>query len=88
MFGLEKYKYFFGKPGEGLHRYRFLDFAIVDVVATIVVAYIIHLLLTLFGFTVNFWILLTCIFILGIFLHRLFGVRTTIDKMLFKNVTN
>jgi hypothetical protein len=88
MFGLEKYKYFFGKPGEGSHRYRFLDFAIVDVVATIVVAYIIHLLLTFFGFIVNFWILLTCIFILGIFLHRLFGVRTTIDKMLFKNVTN
>jgi uncharacterized membrane protein len=88
MFGLEKYKYYFGKPGEGSHRYRFLNFAIVDVVATIVVVYIIHLLLTYFGFIVNFWILLAGMFILGIFLHRLFGVRTTIDKMFFKNVTN
>jgi len=38
-----------------------------------------------FGYIVNFWILLVGMFILGIFLHRIFGVRTTVDKILFKN---
>jgi hypothetical protein len=85
MFGLEKYKDFFGKPGQGVHKYRVLNFAIVDVVATIVVVYLIYLLLTYFGYVVNFWILLLGMFILGIFLHRIFGVRTTVDKILFKN---
>jgi len=85
MFGLEKYKDFFGKPGQGVHKYRILNIAIVDVVATIVVVYMIYLLLTYFGYFVNFWILLLCMFILGIFLHRIFDVRSTVDKILFKN---
>jgi hypothetical protein len=85
MFGLEKYKDYFGKPGTGAHKYRFLNFAIVDVVATIVGVYIIYVLLKYFGYIVNFWILLVGMFILGIFLHRIFGVRTTVDKILFKN---
>jgi len=87
MFGLEKYKDYFGKPGTGAHKYRFLNFAIVDVVATIVGVYIIYALLTYFGYIVNFWILLVGVFILGIFLHHLFGVRTTVDKMLFTHNT-
>jgi len=85
MFGLEKYKDFFGKPGTGSHKYRFLNIAIVDVGATIVVVYMIYLLLTYFGYVVHFWILLLGMFILGIFLHRIFDVRTTVDKILFKN---
>jgi len=85
MFGLEKYKDFFGKPGQGVHKYRFLNIAIVDVGATIVVVYMIYLLLTYFGYVVHFWILLLGMFILGIFLHRIFGVRSTVDKILFKN---
>jgi hypothetical protein len=87
MFGLEKYKDFFGKPGQGLHKYRVLNFAIVDIVATIVGVYLIYVLLTYFGYVVNFWIVLLCMFILGIFLHRIFGVRTTVDKMLFTHNT-
>ena len=85
MFGLEKYKDYFGKPGTGSHKYRFLNFAIVDVLATIVGVYIIYVLLKYFGYIVNFWILLVGMFILGNFLHRIFGVRTTVDKILFKN---
>lgn len=83
MFGLEKYKDFFGKPGTGAHKYRFFNIAIVDVVSTIFVVLFIHVLLKYFGYVVNFWILLLGMFILGIFLHRIFDVRTTIDKMLF-----
>jgi hypothetical protein len=85
MFGLEKYKDLFGKPGTGVHKYRIFNIAIVDVVATIVVVYLIYVLLRYFGYIVNFWILLVGMFILGIFLHRIFGVRTTVDKILFKN---
>ena len=87
MFGLEKYKDFFGKPGTGAHKYRIFNIAVVDVVATIFVVFLIHVLLRYFGYIVNFWILLLGMFILGIFLHRIFDVRTTIDKMLFKNNT-
>jgi hypothetical protein len=83
MFGLEKYKDLFGKPGTGAHKYRFLNFAILDILATIVVVYMIYLLLRYFGYIVNFWILLVGMFILGIFLHRIFDVRTTVDKILF-----
>jgi len=83
MFGLEKYKDLFGKPGTGVHKYRIFNIAIVDVVATIVVVYLIYVLLRYFGYIVNFWILLVGMFILGIFLHRIFGVRTTVDKILF-----
>ena len=85
MFGLEKYKDYFGKPGTGAHKYRFLNFAIVDVLATIVGVYLIYVLLKIFGYIVNFWILLVGMFILGILLHHLFGVRTTADKILFGN---
>jgi hypothetical protein len=71
---------------EGLRKYRFFDIAILDVATTIFVVYIIHLLLLFFRYKHNFWILLLFVFILGIFVHRIFDVRTGIDKMLFKNV--
>ena len=36
-----QYKDIFGKVGEGVHSYRVLDFAIVDVIATVIGAYLI-----------------------------------------------
>ena len=36
-----KYKDIFGKPNKGVHSYRLFNFAIVDVLATVFVAYII-----------------------------------------------
>ena len=35
-----KYKNMFGAPNTGAHKYRFLNIAIVDVLATVIVAYI------------------------------------------------
>ena len=35
------YKYIFGEPNTGVHKYRILDIAIVDVFSTILVSYII-----------------------------------------------
>jgi uncharacterized membrane protein YcaP (DUF421 family) len=76
-----KYKDIFGKPNEGVHSYRIFNIAIVDVLATIFVAYIIYLFIPKY----NFFFILICLFLLGIFLHKLFCVRTTIDKLLFNN---
>ena len=74
-----KYKDIFGKVGEGIHSYRIFNIAIVDVLFTILGAYVIKL------FTPNyhFFIILLILFIIGIILHHLFCVRTPIDKFLF-----
>lgn len=74
-----KYKDLFGKVGEGAHSYRIFNIAIVDVVLTILGAFLIHLFLPKY----SFWYILIALFLLGIFLHRLFCVRTTIDRLLF-----
>jgi len=73
-----KYKDALGIPGKGIHSFKIFGIAIADVLMTIIAAIIISKL-----FKVSF--LYTCIilFILGIILHRLFCVRTTIDKLLF-----
>lgn len=73
-----KYKDIFGKPREGAHKYRIFDIAIVDVVSTILVG----MLISYFG-NFELWKVLGILFLSGIILHRLFCVRTTVDKMLF-----
>lgn len=65
-------------PQKGAHAYRLFGVAIVDVVLTVVVGYLVAIyfewppIWTIFGF-----------FLLGVFFHRLFCVRTTVDKLLF-----
>lgn len=76
-----KYKDMFGKPNEGAHSYRIFNIAIVDVLATIIVAYIISDM-----YNYNFYKTLGILFIIGIIAHRLFCVRTTIDKLLFPKI--
>ena len=75
------FKDIFGKPGEGAHSIRIFDIAVVDTLLTILGAFGIHKLLP----GSNFWVVLVVLFILGIILHRLFCVRTTIDKLLFNS---
>lgn len=76
-----KYRNIFGKVGKGAHRHRLLNIAIVDVVATILMAF----LLWKFALpSYHFLAILSCLFLLGILAHRLFCVRTTVDKFLFK----
>ncbi len=76
-----KYKDIFGKPKEGVHSYRIFDIAIVDLLLTLIGGYLIYkyyaykyvsLSLTIFIF-----------FILGIVMHKLFCVNTTINSLLF-----
>jgi uncharacterized membrane protein len=83
IFGIDlcRYKDIFGRPKEGAHSYRIFDIAVVDVTATVVVAYVIA---RVFGFA--FWKSLVVLFLIGIISHRAFCVRTTVDKLVFPNV--
>ena len=78
MVNLCKYKDIFGKPNTGVHKYRIFNLAIVDVVFTILAGIFISRF-----FEWNLWYTLGGIFLLGIFFHRIFCVRTTVDKYLF-----
>jgi len=75
-----KYKDALGIPGQGVHSYRLGGVAIVDVIMTIIGAFIIS-----FFTKWNLWYTIIGFFLLGIFLHHLFCVRTTVDKWLFPN---
>ena len=73
-----KYKNMFGSPKEGIHSYRIFDIAIMDVIPTILGAIFLSFL-----FKWNLIYTIIGLFFLGIISHRLFCVRTTIDKLLF-----
>ena len=78
MSGLCKYKNLFGEPNVGLRKYRVFDIAILDVAVTILIVWLIS-----WNFKLPFLLTLVVVFILGIFVHRLFCVRTGLDKKLF-----
>lgn len=67
-----------GLPKEGIHSYRLFNVAYVDVTMTIIGA-------LLLAWVMKWSYLKTIVgmFILGIGLHRMFCVRTTLDKLLF-----
>jgi uncharacterized membrane protein len=73
-----KYKNALGIPGKGIHSYRIFDIAVVDVVMTIIGAYVLSLI-----FRFSFLYITIALFAAGVALHRLFCVRTTVDKFLF-----
>jgi hypothetical protein len=75
---LYKYAKIFGESNKGAHSYRFLNLAIVDVISTIILAFVIYKI-----FNTDFTKTVVILLISGIIAHRLFGVRTTIDKILF-----
>jgi fatty acid desaturase len=73
-----KYKNLFGKPNEGVRQYRIFDIALFDTVVVILIG-----ILLAFVIKVNVWIVLAVLFISGIIAHRLFCVRTGVDRLLF-----
>ena len=72
-----KYRSIFGEPGTGAHSFRIFNIAVVDVVVTVLAAVLIS--------RRHFWKVLIALFVAGIVAHRLFCVRTTVDRMLFKD---
>jgi hypothetical protein len=74
------YKDLFGKPDTGIHSIRFMNLAVMDIIMTLIGAYLIS-----YATKISFSIVAIVLFILGIIAHRLFCVRSTIDKLLFPN---
>jgi hypothetical protein len=66
-----------GIPGKGVHSH-FMGIAYMDVIMTIVCAEILSYL-----FDIHIVLVLFALFLTGIFVHRIFCVRTTVDKWLF-----
>ena len=77
---LSNYSTALGEPGKGIHTHLF-GIAIADVLMTLIAAWLLHRVYPKY----SIWIYLVVLFILGIASHRLFGVKTTINKLLFGN---
>lgn len=77
----KKYRNIFGEPKKGVHKYRFLNTALVDYILSIILAIIIT-------YFTNIPLVLTTVIILslGIILHILFGVPTNTTKYLGINI--
>jgi hypothetical protein len=75
-----KYNKLFGESGlrTGFRKYRVFGIALFDVSVTIVCA-----LLFAWFFRLPYVPTVIAIFILGVFVHRLFCVKTAVDKMIF-----
>ena len=73
-----KYKNALGEQRKGIHSYSLFGVAIADVIMTILGSYLIS-----YYFNISFTYTMIILFGLGIFLHRVFCVRTTVDKILF-----
>ena len=76
-----KYKSIFLDPSEGPHAFRIFGLAAVDTILTVLFG-----LWYSYKFNTNFWKTIIILFILGIILHRLFCVNTTIGKMIFGEI--
>jgi hypothetical protein len=76
----EKNKNIFGKPREGIHSYRLFDFAIIDILQSFLVAFLLHKL-----FNLNLFNIFLIIILIGIILHKLFNVNTKFNSLIFKN---
>lgn len=76
-----QYKNIFGKEGEGPHSLRIFNIAIIDLLLTIIVAAIIS-----YFTKYNFIIVLIILLLLGIIMHRIFCVNSTINMMIFGKV--
>lgn len=72
-----KYSDILGVPNTGIHSYRVFNIAIIDVIFTIIAAFIIHVY-----FKINLVMCIIGLFFVGIFVHWIFCVPTTINKLL------
>jgi hypothetical protein len=70
-----KYANIFGEPKSGVHSYRFMDIAIVDVLLTVIGGYFISKY-----FKYKLFDVLLMLFVLSIVIHKIFCVKTTLTK--------
>ena len=74
-----RFKNVFGVPREGIHSIRLFDIAVVDVLGTVLLAFLLSKI-----FQCNFLLTFTALLILSVFVHKLFCVDTTLTKKVFK----
>jgi hypothetical protein len=75
-----KNKKIFGVVNKGVHKYKIFNLAIFDILFTLTSAFIIS-----FYIKKSFITILILLFLISIIVHRIKGIRTTIDKLLFPN---
>lgn len=75
-----QYANIFGKPNTGVHVHRFLGFASVDLFLTIIIGIIIS-----YMFDVSIIWTIIILFLLGIVVHKLFCVDTTLNTLIWPN---
>ena len=73
-----KYKNLFGIPKQGIHSWRIFDIAMADVLQTLLGAVVIS-----YFFKLPLFYCIIGLFLLGIILHRMFCVKTTVDRWIF-----
>lgn len=74
----KEYRYLFGVEKEGIHSYRLYDIAIADVIMTIIGA-----ILFSYVFKIDYLISLIFLFTLGVILHYLFCVESTVNMYIY-----
>ena len=75
-----KNKKIFGIVNKGIHKYKIFNIAIFDLLFTLINALIIS-----FYIKKSFITIFILLFLISIIVHRIKGIRTTIDKLLFPN---
>lgn len=76
-----EYKDILGKPNEGVHSYTFLGLAAFDLFGTLLIAFLINYYYYDSKNVYNTIKIFLYLFILGEFLHLLFGVETRFIKL-------
>jgi hypothetical protein len=79
LFGIDlcKYKNMAGEPGSKAYA-RIFTIRFMDLISVIIGSYLVSYMLG-----TSFWKTLVIIFVFGIIVHRMFCVRTAVDKLLF-----
>jgi membrane-bound ClpP family serine protease len=79
------YSNILGVPGAGVHSIRIFNVAIVDVIFTILGAYAIYYYVNkTYMLNLRYWVYLVGLFVMGIILHKVFCVKTTINNLIFR----
>lgn len=71
-----------GAPRTGVHSFRIFDFAVVDIIASLLLAALISYITTM-----SFWVSIPLVIVLGIITHRALGIDTKLNMMLFGETT-
>jgi hypothetical protein len=80
-----KYANVFGAPTTGAHKYRVGGFAIVDILGTVGIAYLINKAIKPKNNSTSFLIVLVILIIAGILMHKLFCVNTRFNSIIFND---